>query len=379
MIGLGGPLNGIPREDGFMITVASEVMAILCLAKDLKDLKERLGNILFGYTYGNEPLYVKDINAQGAMAALLKDAIMPNLVQTLEHTPVFMHGGPFANIAHGCNSVRATELALKLSDITVTEAGFGADLGAEKFMNIKCRQAGIAPDAVVIVTTIRALKHNGGVQKEDLQKENLVALEEGAMNLEKHIENVKKFKVPIVVTLNAFVSDTEKEIALVKAICEKNNVPFALANVWANGGEGGVELAKKVVEVLEKEESSFEYLYEDELSPVEKIHKIAKEIYGAEHVVIEAKAQRELARIEALGLSHLPICMAKNQYSFSDNPKALGRPTGFTTTVKEIRIAAGAGFIVALTGSVMTMPGLGKNPAAEGIDVDEDGRISGLF
>lgn len=379
IVGLGGTVNGVPREDGFMITVASEVMAILCLATDRVDLKKRLGNIIIGYTYTGEAVRAKDIHAQGAMAALLKDAIMPNLVQTLEHTPVIMHGGPFANIAHGCNSVRATKLALKLGDIVITEAGFGADLGAEKFMDIKCRQGGLTPDAVVLVTTIRALKYNGGIAKEDLKDENLTALEVGFKNLEKHIENLQKFGVPVIVTLNAFITDTEKEIAFVKAECEKRGCNFATANVWEKGGQGGVELATKLVEVLDHVKSDFHYLYEDNLSMKEKIETVAKEIYGADKVIIEAKAQKELDKVEALGLSHLPVCMAKNQYSLSDNPKALGRPSGFTTTVREVRIAAGAGFIVAMTGNVLTMPGLPKRPAAEIIDIDEKGVISGLF
>ncbi|MDA3730415.1 formate--tetrahydrofolate ligase [Niameybacter massiliensis] len=379
VVGLGGMLNGIPRQDGFMITVASEIMAILCLATDLMDLKQKLGDIIIGYSYSGKPVTARDLNAQGAMAALLKDAIKPNLVQTLEHTPVLMHGGPFANIAHGCNSVRATKLALKLGDIVVTEAGFGADLGAEKFFDIKCRKADLKPDAVVLVTTIRALKYNGGVAKEDLKEENLEALQQGIVNLEKHIENVHKFGVPVVVTLNQFITDTEAEIAFVKEKCEALGCDFAPAKVWEHGGEGGIELAKKVLEVLETKPSEFKYLYDDALSIKEKIHTIATQIYGAKDIAIEANAAKSITRIESLGLGHLPVCMAKNQYSLSDDPKALGRPEGFTTTIKEVRISAGAGFIVALTGNVMTMPGLPKKPAAEAIDIDEKGVITGLF
>lgn len=379
VVGLGGPLNGMPRQDGFMITVASEVMAILCLANDIVDLKEKLASIIIGYNFEGKAVTVRDLGAQGSMATLLKDAINPNLVQTLENTPVLMHGGPFANIAHGCNSIRATKLALKLGDIVVTEAGFGADLGAEKFLDIKCRQAGLMPDAVVLVTTIRALKHNGGVAKEDLKEESIPALTAGFKNLEKHIENLHKFGVPVIVTLNAFVTDTEAEIAFVKAECEARGCNFATANVWEHGGAGGEELAHKLVEVLENVPSEFKYLYEDSLSIEEKIETIAKEIYGADGIVIEPKAKKEIDKIKELGLTHLPVCMAKNQYSFSDNPKALGRPSGFTTTIREIRIAAGAGFIVAMTGSVLTMPGLPKKPAAEAIDIDENAVISGLF
>jgi formate--tetrahydrofolate ligase len=375
VVGLGGVLNGVPREDGFMITVASEIMAILCLATDLVDLKERIGNIIVGYTYEGNPVTARDLNAQGAMAAMLKDAIKPNLVQTLENTPVVMHGGPFANIAHGCNSVRATNLALKL----VTEAGFGADLGAEKFFDIKCRKAGLKPDAVVLVTTIRALKYNGGVAKEGLKEENVEALTKGITNLQKHIENVHKFGVPVIVTLNQFITDTDAEIAYVKESCEALGCDFAPATVWEHGGEGGLQLAEKVMDVLENKTSDFHYLYEDELSIEEKIRTIATEIYGAADIHIEPNAKKAIAKINSLGLSHLPVCMAKNQYSLSDDPKALGRPEGFTTTIREIRISAGAGFIVALTGSVMTMPGLPKKPAAEAIDIDAKGTITGLF
>lgn len=379
VVGLGGVLNGVPREDGFMITVASEIMAILCLATDLVDLKERIGNIIVGYTYEGNPVTARDLNAQGAMAAMLKDAIKPNLVQTLENTPVVMHGGPFANIAHGCNSVRATNLALKLGDVVVTEAGFGADLGAEKFFDIKCRKAGLKPDAVVLVTTIRALKYNGGVAKEDLKEENVEALTKGITNLQKHIENIHKFGVPVIVTLNQFITDTDAEIAYVKESCEALGCDFAPATVWEHGGEGGLQLAEKVMDVLENKTSNFHYLYEDELSIEEKIRTIATEIYGAADIHIEPNAKKAIAKINSLGLSHLPVCMAKNQYSLSDDPKALGRPEGFTTTIREIRISAGAGFIVALTGSVMTMPGLPKKPAAEAIDIDAKGTITGLF
>lgn len=379
VIGLGGMINGVPRQDGFMITVASEVMAILCLATDLEDLKQKISQIIVAYNHKGEPVTAGDLNAQGAMATLLKDAIKPNLIQTLENTPVIMHGGPFANIAHGCNSVIATNLALKLGDIVITEAGFGADLGAEKFFDIKCRKADLKPDAVVLVTTIRALKYNGGIAKTELQTENLEALAQGICNLEKHIENVQTFGVPVVVTLNAFVSDTEAEIDFVKKACEDRGCRFALANVWAEGGKGGTKLAEEVLAVLEHETSQFQSLYEDGLSIENKIRKIATTIYGAKDVVFEPKAMKELAKIKELGLEHLPVCMAKNQYSFSDDVKALGRPEGFTTTIKEIRISAGAGFIVALTGNVMTMPGLPKKPAAEAIDIDLKGIVTGLF
>lgn len=379
VVGLGGTLNGVPRQDGFMITVASEIMAILCLATDLEDLKQKISQIIVAYNHKGEPITAGDLNAQGAMSTLLKDAIKPNLVQTLENTPVIMHGGPFANIAHGCNSITATNLALKLGDIVITEAGFGADLGAEKFFDIKCRKANLKPDAVVLVTTIRALKYNGGVAKADLQSENLDALAQGICNLEKHIENLQTFGVPVVVTLNAFVSDTESELNFVKKVCEEKGCHFALANVWAEGGNGGIELAEEVLKVLESEPSAFKPLYEDNLSTEDKIKKIATTIYGASDVIFEPKALKELVKIKELGLNHLPVCMAKNQYSFSDNAKALGRPEGFTTTIKEIRISAGAGFIVALTGNVMTMPGLPKKPAAEAIDIDANGTVTGLF
>ncbi|PHV70746.1 formate--tetrahydrofolate ligase [Sporanaerobium hydrogeniformans] len=379
VIGLGGALNGVPRQDGFMITVASEIMAILCLANDLMDLKQKLGNIIIGYNTAGEPVTARDLHAEGAMTTLLKEAIKPNLVQTLENTPVIMHGGPFANIAHGCNSIMATKLALKLGDIVVTEAGFGADLGAEKFLDIKCRKAGLVPDAIVLVTTIRALKYNGGVAKEDLKEVCMDALRAGFSNLEKHIENLQKYQVPVVVTLNAFVTDTEEEISFVQSACEAKGCDFATANVWEKGGEGGLLLAQKLIEVLETKPGSFKYLYEDNLSIEEKITCIAKEIYGAKQVAFEPAAKKALEKVKALGLSHLPVCMAKNQYSLSDDPRALGRPQGFTTTVREIRISAGAGFIVALTGSVMTMPGLPKKPAAEVIDIDDKGIVTGLF
>ena len=377
--GLGGKVNGVPREDSFQITVASEIMAILCLANDLHDLKEMLGKIIVGYTYDDEPVTAKQIGADGAMTVLLKDALQPNLVQTLEHTPAFIHGGPFANIAHGCNSVRATKFAMKLADYVVTEAGFGADLGAEKFFDIKCRKAGLKPDAVVLVATVRALKYNGGVPKADLSNENLDALAKGFVNLEKHIENIQKYGVPVVVTLNHFVADTDAEVAYVKERCEKMGATFAVAKVWADGGEGGKALAEKVLETLETKESNFHVLYEDNLSIEEKINKVCKEIYGAGHVSFTAAAKKTLAQIEKLGFEHFPVCIAKTQYSLSDDPKVLGRPEGFEVTVKEIRISAGAGFIVALLGDVMTMPGLPKKPAALNIDIDADGNIVGLF
>ena len=377
--GLGGKVNGVPREDSFQITVASEIMAIFCLANDLHDLKEMLGKIIVGYTYDDEPVTAKQIGADGAMTVLLKDALQPNLVQTLEHTPAFIHGGPFANIAHGCNSVRATKFAMKLADYVVTEAGFGADLGAEKFLDIKCRKAGLKPDAVVLVATVRALKYNGGVPKADLSNENLDALAKGFVNLEKHIENIQKYGVPVVVTLNHFVADTDAEVAYVKERCEKMGATFAVAKVWADGGEGGKALAEKVLETLETKESNFHVLYEDNLSIEEKINKVCKEIYGAGHVSFTAAAKKTLAQIEKLGFEHFPVCIAKTQYSLSDDPKVLGRPEGFEVTVKEIRISAGAGFIVALLGDVMTMPGLPKKPAALNIDIDADGNIVGLF
>lgn len=377
-VGLGGKINGVPREDGFMITVASEIMAILCLSNDLQDLKERLGKIIVGYNMDGEPVTAKDLKANGAMAVLLKDAIKPNFAQTLEHTPAIIHGGPFANIAHGCNSVQATNLALKLSDVAVTEAGFGADLGAEKFFDIKCRMAGLKPDAVVLVATIRSLKFNGGVEKQDFSNPNLEAVKKGFVNLEKHIENVKKYGLPIVVTLNSFTTDTQEEIDFIREKCESIGVHFALSEVWAKGGEGGIELANKVLEVL-KEPSDFKFLYDEKLSIEEKLNIISKEIYGADSVKILPKAKSEIAQIEKIGLDKMPICIAKTPASLSDNPNLLGRPSGFDITIKEVRVSAGAGFIVALAGDVMVMPGLPKVPAAENLDIDENGNIIGLF
>lgn len=380
IVGLGGKVNGVPREDHFMITVASEVMAILCLAQDLADLKRRLGNILVAYTYDGKPVFCRDLQVNGAMAALLKDAIKPNLVQTLENTPALIHGGPFANIAHGCNSIRATKLALKLGDYAITEAGFGADLGAEKFLDIKCRMADLSPDAVVLVATVRALKYNGGVAKPDLQKEDVAALKRGAVNLEAHIDNLQKFGVPVVVAINRFGTDTDAELDAVRAICEEKGADFALSEVFAKGGDGGVALAEKVVAACEKQKN-FHFLYGEELSITEKIETIAKEIYGASGVVFEAGAKKALADILAIDENYakFPVCMAKTQYSLSDNQALLGRPTGFTLTVRDVRLSAGAGFIVALTGAIMTMPGLGKTPTAYSIDIDNDGNISGLF
>lgn len=379
VVGLGSKMDGMVREDHFVITVASEIMAILCLAEDLNDLRTRLGKIIVAYNFAGEPVTADDLKATGAMTALLKDAIMPNLIQTLEYTPALVHGGPFANIAHGCNSVRATRMALKLSDITITEAGFGADLGAEKFFDIKCRKAGLHPDAVVLVATVRALKYNGGVAKADLGEENLEALKKGIVNLEKHIENIQKYGVPVVVTLNSFVTDTEAENEYIRRFCEEKGCEFALARVWEKGGEGGEELALKVLDTLEKKESNFHTLYEDELSLEEKIETISKEIYGARGVVYEPAAKKQLAKIAELGFSNLPVCMAKNQYSLSDDAKKLGRPTDFDIHIREVYVSAGAGFVVVLTGAVMTMPGLPKVPAANGIDVAEDGTITGLF
>ena len=362
-----------------LITVASEIMAIFCLAKDLKDLKEMLGKIVIGYTYDDKAVTAHDIGADGAMTALLKDALQPNLVQTLENTPALIHGGPFANIAHGCNSVRATKTALKLADYVITEAGFGADLGAEKFFDIKCRKTGLKPDAVVLVATVRALKYNGGVAKADLIKENLEALKKGFVNLEKHIENIQKFKVPVVVTLNHFVADTEAEVAYVKERCEALGADFEVAHVWAEGGAGGQALAKKVLHTLENKKSDFTVLYPNELNIEQKINQVCKEIYGAGTINFTAAAKKTLEQIKKLGFEHFPVCMAKTQYSLSDDPNVLGRPEGFTVTVKEIRISAGAGFIVALLGDIMTMPGLPKAPAALNIDVDDNGNIIGLF
>lgn len=377
--GLGGKANGVPREDAFQITVASEIMAIFCLANDLKQLKEMLGKIIIGYTYDDTPITAKMLGADGAMTVLLKDALQPNVVQTLENTLAIIHGGPFANIAHGCNSVMATKTAMKLADYVITEAGFGADLGAEKFFDIKCRKAGLAPDAVVLVATVRALKYNGGVAKDALASENLDALAKGFVNLEKHIENIQKYGVPVVVTLNHFVADTDAEVAYVKERCEKMGATFAVAKVWAEGGAGGKALAEKVLETLETKKSAFHYLYEDDLSIVDKVNKVCKEIYGAGTVHFSAAAQKTLAQIEKLGFNRFPVCIAKTQYSLSDDPKVLGRPEGFAVTVKEIRISAGAGFIVVLLGDVMTMPGLPKKPAALNIDIDDDGNVVGLF
>ena len=379
VIGLGRKVDGMVREDHFVITVASEIMAILCLANDIKDLKERLGKIIVAYNFAGDPVTADDLQATGAMAALLKDAIKPNLIQTLEHTPAFVHGGPFANIAHGCNSVQATKMALKLGDIALTEAGFGADLGAEKFMDITCRKADLHPDAVVLVATVRALKYNGGVAKADLGEENLEALAKGIANLEKHIENIQKFGVPVVVTLNSFVTDTDAENAFIQNFCEERGCEFALSEVWEKGGEGGLALAKKVLDTLENKESNFQMLYEDDLSLKDKISRIATEIYGADKVIYEPAANRQLKKIEDMGYGNLPICMAKNQYSLSDDEKKLGRPTGFDIHIREVYVNAGAGFVVALTGAVMTMPGLPKIPAANGIDVTDDGKIVGLF
>lgn len=379
VIGLGGKMHGIPRQDGFQITVASEIMAILCLAENLHDLKEMLGRIIIGYTYDNEPVTAKQIGADGAMTVLLKDALKPNLVQTLEHTPAIIHGGPFANIAHGCNSVRATKTALKLADYVITEAGFGADLGAEKFFDIKCRKAGLKPDAVVLVATIRALKYNGGVAKANLAEENMEALEKGFPNLEKHIENLQKYDIPIVVTLNHFETDTKNEVEYVKKRCEQMGADFALSTVWAKGGQGGLELAQKLLDTLANKESHFHVLYKDELSIQEKIQTVCKEIYGAKEINFTAQAKKTLQEIEKLGFSHFPVCIAKTQYSLSDNPSLLGRPKDFNITVKELRISAGAGFIVVLLGDIMTMPGLPKKPAALAIDIDETGKIIGLF
>ena len=379
VVGLGNKTDGMVREDHFVITVASEIMAILCLADNLADLKERLGKIIVAYNFDGEPVTAADLKATGAMAALLKDAIKPNIIQTLEHTPALVHGGPFANIAHGCNSVRATKMALKLSDITITEAGFGADLGAEKFFDIKCRMAGLKPDAVVLVATVRALKYNGGVAKSDLAEENLDALAKGIVNLEKHIENIQKYGVPVIVTLNSFVTDTEVENEYIRRFCEERGCEFALSEVWEKGGEGGIALAEKVLETLDNKESSFHPLYSDDLSICEKIETISKEIYGADGVVYESAARRQIERIEALGFGSFPVCMAKNQYSLSDDAKKLGRPSGFDIHIREVYVSAGAGFVVALTGAVMTMPGLPKVPAANGIDVTDDGKITGLF
>ncbi|MBS5137544.1 MAG: formate--tetrahydrofolate ligase [Negativibacillus massiliensis] len=377
-VGLGGKANGVPREDGFQITVASEVMAILCLAADLQDLKERLGNILVAYTYDNRPVYAKDLQVNGSMAVLLKDAIKPNLVQTLENTPALMHGGPFANIAHGCNSVRATKLALKLADYTITEAGFGSDLGAEKFLDIKCRYAGLAPSAIVVVATLRALKYNGGVPKADTAKPNVEAVKAGLCNLAAHVENMKKYGVPVVVAINHFLTDSDEEVEVLENYCRENDVEFALSDVFAKGGEGGIELAHKVVKACEKP-ANFAPIYDVNLPIKEKIETIAKTIYGADGVTYSSEANKAIAEIEKLGKDKLPICMAKTQYSLSDDATKLGRPTGFKINIRDVKLSAGAGFIVALSGAIMTMPGLGKEPAAYRIDIDADGNIHGLF
>ena len=379
VVGLGNKMDGMVREDHFVITVASEIMAILCLADNLADLKRRLGKIIVAYTFDGKPVTADDLQATGAMAALLKDAIKPNMIQTLEHTPALVHGGPFANIAHGCNSVQATKMALKMSDITITEAGFGADLGAEKFMDIKCRMSGLKPDAVVLVATIRALKYNGGVPKNELNEENLDALKKGIVNLEKHIENLQKFGVPVVVTLNSFSADTDAEKEFVKTFCEERDCEFAIADVWAKGGEGGIELANKVLKTLETKESHFHPLYPDEMPLKEKIETVAKEIYGADGVDYDKAALKQLAKIEELGFGNVPVCMAKTQYSLSDDQTLLGRPEGFRIHVREVYVSAGAGFVVVLTGAVMTMPGLPKVPAANNIDVTDGGQITGLF
>ncbi len=379
IVGLGGKTEGVPREDHFVITVASEIMAILCLATDMKDLKERLSRIVVAYNYQGEPVTAGQLQAVGSMAALLKDAIKPNLIQTLEHTPALVHGGPFANIAHGCNSVRATKAALKMADYVITEAGFGADLGAEKFFDVKCRMAGLKPDAVVLVATIRALKYNGGVPKAELSAENLDALKKGIVNLEKHIENLQKYDVPVIVTLNSFVTDSEAETAYVKNFCEERGCEFALSEVWAKGGEGGIALAEKVLKTLEEKESKFHPLYSDELSLTEKIETVAKEIYGAGSVKYAPAAVKQLKKLEELGFGNMPVCMAKTQYSLSDDATRLGRPEGFEMNVREAYVSAGAGFVVVLTGTVMTMPGLSKSPAAYNIDVNDEGKITGLF
>lgn len=380
VIGMGGRMDGVMREDHFIITVASEIMAVLCLAKDMKDLKERLGRVIVAYNVDGEPVTADDLKATGSMAALLADAIKPNMVQTLEHTPVLVHGGPFANIAHGCNSVRATRLALKLSDYAVTEAGFGADLGAEKFLDIKCRLSGLKPDAVVIVATVRALKYNGGVAKDKLNEENMDALKAGIVNLDKHIENMQKFGIPVVVTLNAFITDTQEEYEFIKKHCEDAGCEFALAKVWEKGGEGGLELAEKVIESIENKKAEYKPIYEDSDSLKEKIEKVAKEIYGADGVTYDDAATKELQHIEQMGFGNFPVCIAKTQYSLSDNPKLLGRPENFTINVREAYVDAGAGFVVILTGKILTMPGLPTHPAAENINYDEEsGKITGLF
>lgn len=379
VVGLGSKMDGFVREDHFVITVASEIMAILCLADDMDDLKDRLGKIIVAYNIKGEPVTAKELNAVGAMAALLKDAIKPNIIQTLEHTPALVHGGPFANIAHGCNSVRATKTALKMADIVVTEAGFGADLGAEKFLDIKCRMAGLKPDAIVLVATVRALKYNGGVQKADLNKENMDALKKGIVNLEKHIENLQLYGVPVVVTLNSFITDTDSEIEFVRNFCEERNCEFALSEVWEKGGEGGIALAQKVLNTLENKESHFTPIYPDEMSLKDKINAISTKIYGADGVTYSPAAEKALQKITDMGFGNMPVCMAKTQYSLSDDQTKLGRPEGFDINVREVYVSAGAGFVVAVTGAIMTMPGLPKVPAANNIDVDEKGMITGLF
>ena len=379
VVGLGKKADGVVREDHFCITVASEIMAIFCLAEDMADLKRRLSNIIVAYSYDGKPVTAAQLNAVGAMAALLKDAIKPNIIQTLEHTPAIIHGGPFANIAHGCNSVRATRMALKLADYTITEAGFGADLGAEKFLDIKCRMAGLKPDAIVLVATVRALKYNGGVPKTELAGENLEALKKGIVNLEKHIENLQKYDVPVVVTLNKFATDSEAELSFVKEFCENRGCDFALSEVWEKGGEGGIELANKVVETLENKKSNFHVLYADELPIAKKIETVCKEIYGAAAVNFDPAAMKAIEKIEEIGYGHFPVCMAKTQYSLSDDQTKLGRPECFTMNIREVYVSAGAGFVVALTGTIMTMPGLPKRPAAERIDVTDEGKIIGLF
>jgi len=379
VVGMGGKINGVPREDGFMITVASEIMAILCLADDLADLKKRLGNILIGYNRSGEPVFARDLKADGAMTVLLKDAIKPNLVQTLENTPCFIHGGPFANIAHGCNSVTATKLALKMGDYAITEAGFGADLGAEKFLDIKCRFAGLKPDAIVIVATVRALKYNGGVAKQDLKEANVEALKKGLVNLEKHIENMQKYGVGVVVAINRFDTDSEEELKAVADACAKYNVECSLSEVFAKGGEGGLDLAEKVIKKIEEQPSQFKPLYDEKLSIKEKINTIVTEIYGGKGVSYSTKAEKQIKQLEALGLDKMPVCMAKTQYSLSDDPTKLGRPTDFDVTVARVRVSNGAGFIVVETGDIMVMPGLPKVPAANKIDIDETGKITGLF
>ena len=379
VVGLGKKTDGVVRQDHFVITVASEIMAILCLAENMKDLKQRLGKIIVAYTYEDKPITADDIQATGAMAALLKDAVKPNLIQTLEHTPALVHGGPFANIAHGCNSVAATRIGLKLADYCITEAGFGADLGAEKFFDIKCRMSGLKPDVAVLVATVRALKYNGGVPKDDLAAPDIEALKSGIVNLEKHIENIQQFGVPVVVTLNKFASDSEEELAYVKDFCIGHNCEFALSEVWEKGGEGGIELANKVIETVENKKSDFHTIYNNEASLTEKIETIAEKIYGADGVEYDTQAVKQLKRLTELGFGSFPVCMAKTQFSFSDDPKLLGRPENFKIHVREVYVSAGAGFVVVLTGSVMTLPGLPKKPAAYGIDVDDNGVITGLF